>query len=110
LRSLFRDLSHRLFDRGLQEGIFFMQYAVGFQELVVDMFSCIRLLEKVIQLAVHREEAFLMSALHIHFSGHNCIQAEAHYVPELRVRSRAFLQLLCKALVTAIHKGERVHH
>jgi hypothetical protein len=54
---------------------------VGFQELIVDMCSCIRLLEKVIQLALHREEAFLVSALRVHVSGHNHIQVEAHRLP-----------------------------
>jgi hypothetical protein len=46
---------------------------VCFEEFIVDMFCCLRLLDEVVQLALHRKEVYLFSSSHIGLVGYDPI-------------------------------------
>jgi hypothetical protein len=83
-----------------------MRHIVCHEELLVNAFRWVRLLEEAIQLALHHEEACLVGVFCIHVSGLSCGQVGGHLFPGVRGATLAFLELLRKAFDAAIHVGK----
>jgi hypothetical protein len=106
LRGESRDFPHHFLNRGMQEGIPLARRVVCYEELLVNAFRHVRLLEEAVQLALHREEACLVGALHVRISGLNCSQVGGYLFPGMHGATLTFLDLLHKSFDVAIHVGE----